>query len=71
MLCSVERDDMEAEVPMEISDVPEYVRDLSERWRHIDELQKEINRTPDDSPLYQRLVDQYATAVGDACYLED
>ena len=33
-----------------MSDVPQYVGDLSELWRHVDELQKEIKSIPDDSP---------------------
>jgi hypothetical protein len=53
------------------SDVCEYVRDLADRWRHVDELQKEIKSIPDDSPLHQALLEEYATAVGDVCYREE
>jgi hypothetical protein len=53
------------------SDVCQYVQDLANRWRHIDELQKEIKRIADDSPQYQALLEEYATAVGDVCYREE
>jgi hypothetical protein len=64
---------MQLERPKKISsrDVCEYVRDLADRWRHVDELQKEIKSIPDDSLLQQELLEEYATAVGDVCYREE
>jgi hypothetical protein len=53
------------------SDVCEYVRDLNDRWRHVDELQKEMKSIPDDSPLHQVLLDEYAEALADVYYRED
>jgi hypothetical protein len=53
------------------SDVCEYVRELVDRWQHVDELQKEIKRIPDDSPQYQVLLDEFAMALGDVCSRED
>jgi hypothetical protein len=49
------------------SDVREYVQDITDRWRHVDELEKQIKKTPDDVAL----LEQYATAVGEVCYREE
>ena len=64
---------MQLEGPKKISSshICEYVRDLADRWRHVDELQKEIKSIPDHSPQYQLLLEEYATAVGDVCYREE
>jgi hypothetical protein len=62
---------MQYEGPKKMSDVPQYVKDVGYRWRHVDELQKEIKSTPDNSPLHQMLLDQYAEAVADVCAREE